>query len=197
MVEHELKLLDEERQQVRAAIKEQNLSEDEVVRMTSDQDSYSKLQAQLTTKLQEVKEKLHGLEVAITHRTEAVEEEISAYMTLLSKCGLHPSPPEPVENVNFAIDLNTAKSDPREMTDTDIRGTVKPALLKFKTSQMEEKMRAQTNILDLEEVLEKLQTQSEDIKDKIAANNEERNLTQEQIETMKEVRIHRLVLSTV
>ena len=173
---------------MRAAVKAQNLSEAEIARMNSEQESYSKANAVLNTRLQEAKEVLHALEVAITHRSDAVEEEIAGYTALLVKCGLHPSPPDPVAHINFSIDLNVAKSDPREMTDADIRGVIKPALMTFKSHKVREKMELKSEIIELEELLERLQSETEDVKERINTYKEERNLTLTQIETMKEVR---------
>jgi hypothetical protein len=50
--------------------------------MNNEHESYSKATAALSARLLEAKETLHGLEVALTHRTDAVEEDIAAYMAL-------------------------------------------------------------------------------------------------------------------
>lgn len=172
-------------------IQEQNLSEEDIRRITNEEDQLRKTVSQLSDKLTESRKALADLEVQVTRKSEEADELLTTYVMLLTECGLYPGPPpDPISDVNLEITLDTAKSDPHQMTNADVRGVIRPALLAFRSAKAQEGVELNAANDDLSQALEKLQNETEDILERIREHEEARAAIEQSIETAKTVRSH-------
>lgn len=183
----------EEQKALRQTIQKQNLTQEDIRRITNEEDQLRKTIAQLTEKLNEARKSLADLEVLVTRKTEEAEELLTTYDTLLTECDLWAPgrpPPEPISHVKLDITLDTAKADPQAMTNgADVRGVIRPALLAFRSAKAQEGVELSASSDDLAAALEKLQSETDDILDRIREHEDQRSQIEQSIETAKSVRL--------
>lgn len=188
----ELQRLLTEQKHLRRTIQEQNLSEEDIRRITNEEDQLRKTITQLSEKLNEARNSLASLEVQVARKTEEAEELIAKYEALLAECDLWTpgrAPPEPISHVRLEITLDTARADAQAMTNgTDLRGVVRPALLAYRSAKAQEGVELGASNDDLAAALEKLQSETDDILDRIREHEDQRNQIEQSVETAKTVR---------
>ena len=149
-------------------VKTQNLSPEEVMQMTTDHKALSQTLEDLKQKISEAHRTVMALEVNVTHRAEAAEEALDAYTNLLSSLGLFPPLPAPLENVDFALELNTAASSPHLLlSGADIRKVIKPSLSAVAESKRSERASLETERIKFENELDQLTLECENIDEEI------------------------------
>lgn len=181
-----------EQKQMRRVIHEQNLSEEDIRRITNEEDQLRKTVSQLTDKLAEARKALADLEVQMTRKSEEAEDLLIAYETLLSECGLFTGPgrppPEPISHVKLEIALDTAKADPQMMiSGSDVRGVIRPALLAYRSAKATDGVELASSNDDLASALEKLQSETDEILERIREHEDQRAQIELSIETAKTV----------
>jgi kinetochore protein NDC80 len=179
-------LLGEQKRQ-RRIIAEQNLTPEEIRRMTNDEDQLRKTISQLTDKLRDARKSLADLEVQVTLRSEEADDVLAAYEALLTQCHLHPPPPpDPVSHVTFEIVLDVAQSDPNKMVSGgDIRGMVRPAVMTYRSAKAQERVEYDAKVDDLGQALEKLQSETDDEMERLREHEDQRSAIEQSIETAK------------
>lgn len=196
----ELQRLLAEQKRMRRIIQEQNLSEEDIRRITNEEDQLRKTVTQLTEKLNEARKALADLEVQVTRKSEEADDLLTTYETLLTEFGLFTPgrpPPEPISHVNLEITLDTAKADAQAMTNgADVRGIIRPALLAYRSAKATEGVELSSSNDDLAAALEKLQSETEDILERIREHEDQRRQIEQSIEIAKTVCIFRTVLDS-
>ncbi|KIM48850.1 hypothetical protein M413DRAFT_438025 [Hebeloma cylindrosporum] len=110
-------------------VKSQNLSPEEVIRMNTDRETLTRNLEDLKQKIAETHKAVLSLEINVTNRAAAVEEALDTYTNLLSGLGLYPTPPEPWQDIDLSLELNTASSNPQQLLfGLDIRKVIRPTL---------------------------------------------------------------------
>ncbi|KAH9483757.1 putative kinetochore protein NDC80 [Psilocybe cubensis] len=110
-------------------VKAQNLTPEEVIKMNTDREMLTRNLEDLKQKIAETHKTVMSLEVKVTNRAAAVEEALDAYTNLLSSLGLFPNPPEPWQDVDLTLELNSASSNPQQLlVGLDIRKVIRPTL---------------------------------------------------------------------
>lgn len=184
----EVKRLQEEQRATRRIIEQQNLSVEDIRRITAEEDQLRKTVSALTDRLNDSRKLLAEAEVQVTRRSEDADEAISTYETLLVQCGLQPPPlPAPIENAQLDITLDTAQSDPQKMCTADIRGSVLPAIMAYRSAKAQEKVELSSKLDDLKQELEKLQGEMDDTLDRIRDHEEQKAAIEQSVETAKTV----------
>lgn len=193
-IANELQDLLAEQKRMRKIIHEQNLSEEDIRRITNEEDQLRKTVTQLTEKLNEARKALADLEVQVTRKSEEAEDLLFNYETLLTECGLFVPgrpPPEPISHVKLEITLDTAKADPQTMINgADVRGVIRPALLAYRSAKAAEGVDVGSSNDDLAAAIEKLQSETDEILERIREHEDQRSQIEQSIETAKTVRTH-------
>ncbi|PPQ89088.1 hypothetical protein CVT25_006460 [Psilocybe cyanescens] len=110
-------------------VKTQNLTPEEVIKMNTDREMLTRNLEDLKQKIAETHKTVMTLEVKVTNRAAAVEEALDTYTNMLSTLGLFPTPPEPWQDVDLTLELNSASSNPQQLlVGLDIRKTIRPTL---------------------------------------------------------------------
>ena len=115
--------------------------------------------------------------------------------------------PKSIQDVEFRIELNMARGDPSSSLPSeamlvpaaspasaiaptvDLRKLIKPALGEYRKAKTEEMQRITGEIIELEHEIEEVEGKVEDLRERIGSCEEERALTNAQIDSMKEVSI--------
>lgn len=110
-------------------VKSQNLTPEEVNKMTTDRETLTRNLEDLKQKIAETHKTVMSLEVKVTNRAAAVEEALDTYTNMLSALELFPNPPEPWQDVDLTLELNSASSNPQQLlVGLDIKKVIKPTL---------------------------------------------------------------------
>ncbi|KAF9562162.1 hypothetical protein CPC08DRAFT_817276 [Agrocybe pediades] len=129
-------------------VKTQNLTPEEVIKMNTDRETLTRSLEDLKQKIAETHKVVMSLEVKVTNRAAAVEEALDMYTNALSSLGLYPNPPEPWQDVDLTLELNSAASTPQQLlVGLDIRKMIKPTL-----SNVAEAKRVERATLEAESV---------------------------------------------
>ncbi len=114
--------------------------------------------------------------------------------------------PKSIQDVEFRIELNMARGDPSSSLPSeailvpgaspataiaptvDLRKRIKPALAEYRKAKTEETQRITGEIIELDHEIEEVEGKIEDLRERIRSCEEERALTNAQIDRMKEVR---------
>lgn len=150
-----------EREKVTKIVEEQNLSEVDVHRLTSDRHT---LDSKLKTARMEREEKskrTYELEVKRSQAFSTIERLVEEYEAKATKLGLIPHPPQGYEHIDFRQELNGAASIPSAMV-PDCITQIKPAISRLKQDAIGARREEEDKVLSVEEELL-------DLRDKIAS----------------------------
>lgn len=149
-------------------VKTQNLSAEEVVRMTTDHEILSRNLEDLRQKVSESHKIVLNLEVSVTNRAEAAEDVLESYTNLISSLGLFPPLLPPFEGINLILELNTASSDPQQLlTGADIRRIIKPTLSRIAESTLSQRATVENERDRIDDEFDRLTLECENIEEEI------------------------------
>ena len=150
-------------------VKAQNLSPEEVIRMNADREALTRNLEDLKEKLEETRKTVMTLEVNVTNRAAAAEEALDTYTSMLSSLELFPPLPEPWQDVDLTLELNSASSDPQQLlTGSDIRKVVKPTLSGIAEMKRMERATVESELIKIEDEHDQLMTECENLDCEIA-----------------------------
>ena len=150
-------------------VKAQNLSPEEVIRMNTDREALSRNLEDLKQKLEESRKTVMTLEVNVTNRAAAAEEALDIYTNMLSSLELFPPLPEPWQDVDLTLELNSASSDPQQLlTGSDIRKIIKPTLSGIAEMKRMERAAVESELIKIENEHDQLTTECENLDCEIA-----------------------------
>ncbi|GJJ12204.1 hypothetical protein Clacol_006445 [Clathrus columnatus] len=181
-----LQKLKEEFQQLSLTVKEQNLSPQEVTRMNTEHDSLHRTLGELRRKVAETQQGYHNLEVALANRTADMERAVDEYMGYLWRLELHPQPPFPFDKMNFDINFDPSKDDPRQLIiGEDLKGTIAPALTQLAYTKRKQRSEAEDEIIQIDFTTEKILVEYENLEETINNIEIRTNVLMEQADALR------------
>ncbi|EIN07775.1 hypothetical protein PUNSTDRAFT_70409 [Punctularia strigosozonata HHB-11173 SS5] len=160
--------LEAEKLRLEDIVREQNMSEEEVMRMKSEHDMLTRNLLDLKQKFQEAHKSVMSLEVKLTNRAAAAEEALMKYTKLLESLGLFPPLPPPMEHVDLTLELNTASAHPSGLlVGADIRRTIKPALAQIAEAKRTELAQLESAKDKVEHILDELLQECENVESEV------------------------------
>ncbi|EMD38609.1 hypothetical protein CERSUDRAFT_135519 [Gelatoporia subvermispora B] len=168
-------------------VTEQNLSPEEVVRMNTDHETLSRDLENLKQKIAETNQIVVKLEVSLTRKVSDAEEALDQYTNLLSKLGLFPPLPPPLEGVDLTLDLNSAASNPQNLlAGADIRRIVKPTLSRVVEMKRTERANVESERIKVDDELDQLNHECENIEEEVLEVANKANGINDQAEELRE-----------
>ena len=157
-----------ERKKLAQIVQDQNLSEVDIHRLTSDRQD---LDAKLRTARLEKEEKsrrAYDLEIKRTQAYNTIEKLIDDYEAKATRLGLIPNPPGGYEHIDFRQELHGAASTAAGMV-PDCTSQIKPALMRLRQDTVSARHDEEERVIGLEEELAELE---ERIAAKVAESQE-------------------------
>ncbi len=153
-----------EQERLSDIVKTQNLSPEEVSRMTTEHETLSRNLEDLRQKIAETHRAVLNLEVNVTNRAAATEEALDAYVNLLSSLELLPPLPPPFEGVDLMLELNTAASNPTQLLKgAEIRKVIRPTLNSVAESKRSERASVESERIKVDNELDQLMAECENL----------------------------------
>ena len=150
-------------------VKAQNLSPEEVIRMNTDRETLTRNLEDLKQKLEETRKTVMTLEVNVTNRAAAAEETLDIYTNMLSSLELFPPLPEPWQDVELTLELNSASSNPQQLlTGSDIKKVIKPTLSSIAEVKRMKRAAVESELIKIENEHDQLMTECENLDCEIA-----------------------------
>ncbi len=116
--------------------------------MNTDRETLQRNLEDLRQKIDESKKVVHTLEVTVANRITTVEEALDSYTGMLTTLGLYPTPPEPWQDADLSLELNSGFANPQQLlSGSDIRKVIRPTL-----SSVAEHKRQERAVVDNESV---------------------------------------------
>lgn len=116
--------------------------------MNTDRETLQRNLEDLRQKIEESKKVVLNLEVTVANRITTVEEALDLYTGMLTTLGLYPTPPEPWQDVDLSLELNSGSANPQQLlSGSDIRKVIRPTL-----SSVAEHKRQERAVVDNESV---------------------------------------------
>lgn len=138
-------------------IRDQNLSQEEAIKMTTDRESLQRNLADLRQKIDETKKVVLNLEVTLANRVTTVEEALDTYTGMLTTLGLYPTPPEPWQDIDLTLELNSASSNPQQLlVGADVRKIIRPTLSSVAESKRQERAMVESESVKVNNELDQL-----------------------------------------
>ncbi|KAG8900326.1 kinetochore-associated Ndc80 complex subunit ndc80 [Tulasnella sp. 403] len=143
-------------EKILSRIASQGLTAEEVQQMGVERDKLERARKDLMPKVAESVRVNGELEIAVAKRADSIDQVVGRYTTLIYNTGLTPNPPEPFQDINFKLELNTAVSDPSEMLQGDMRNVIHPALQEIGEAKRKERAAVENERAKAEDELEVL-----------------------------------------
>lgn len=144
----------------------------------------------LKGKIAESTKSINKLEVSLGKKTADAEEAIDMYSNLLATLGLFPPLPPPLENVNLALRMNSAASDPRQLlTGPDTAEVVKPSLALIADQKRQQRAEVENDRIAVDNDLDQLVTACENTEEEVLDVLKKANALNDQAEELREVGI--------
>lgn len=180
-----------ERSKLNEIVKVQNLSPEEVTRMTTEHESLSRNLEDLRAKVAETNKTIMSLEVALTNRVGVAEEVVDTYNNLLATPGL--IPPQEAD-VDLIIELNMATSDLQQMVrGPDTRKVIKPTLNKWAEIYRMETDAVKHERIAVEDDHDHIVNACDDLAQEIDAEESKVQALVEQADELRDVRFENLL----
>ncbi|KAI0742721.1 HEC/Ndc80p family-domain-containing protein [Daedaleopsis nitida] len=176
-----------ENHQLADVVKEQNLSEEEVLRMKTEHENLSRELESLKHKIDETSKIVVRLEVSLTRKVDDAQEALDQYTALLTTLELFPPLPAPLEDIDLTIQLNSAASNPQGLlTGADIRKVVKPALNRIAEMKMTARADVESERIRVEDELDQLTLNCETIEGEVLEVKNKTNALNDQADELRE-----------
>ena len=179
-------------------IKDQNLTPDEVIKMNTDRETLNRSLEDLRQKIDETKKVVLALEVNVANRVTAVEEALDMYTGMLTTLGLYPTPPEPWQDVDLTLELNSASSNPQQLlAGSDIRKVIRPALSSVAEAKRLERAASENESVKVNNELDQLTTECKNLDYDIGEVEKQATRLNEQADDLRDVRLslHHIVIT--
>ncbi|CCM02890.1 uncharacterized protein FIBRA_05004 [Fibroporia radiculosa] len=182
-----LEKLQAEESRLAEVVKEQNLSPEEVIRMNTEHETLTRDLETLKHKITETNQLVVKLEVSLTRKVSDTEDALDAYSNLLSSLGLFPPLPPPLEDVDLALDLNSAASNPQLLlTGADIRRVVKPTLSRVAEMRRTERADVESERIKVDNDLDQLTLECENMDEEALEISNKVNGLSDQADELRE-----------
>ncbi|KDQ12301.1 hypothetical protein BOTBODRAFT_113186 [Botryobasidium botryosum FD-172 SS1] len=185
-LESQIEKFKAERARLIGVVEKQELTPEEVSRMSSERDQLRRTLEDLRTRVAESKRATWDREVASTKRGDTVEQAVNEYMALAYKTGMYPHPPEPFSDVDFSLELHLAASNPHEMLTADVKGTIRPALLKVAEGIRIERANVNDEKIRIEHDLDRLTNECDNTREELQSRDVQLDVLLRQAEDIKD-----------
>ncbi|KAF8136293.1 HEC/Ndc80p family-domain-containing protein [Boletus edulis] len=149
-------------------VKVQNLTPEEVIRMTTDHETLARNLEDLKHRLAEAQKTVMSLEVVMTNRGAAAEEALDLYTNLLSSLGLFPPIPPPFQDIDLTLQLNIATSNPQQvLIGSDVRKVIKPTLNTVAETKRTERANVESERIKVDNELDQLTLECENVDEEV------------------------------
>lgn len=146
-----------ERKRLAQVVQDQNLTEVDIHRLTTDrQELDAKLRAAREEK-EEKSRKAYNLEIEQSKRYTALEKLVNDYDAQATKLGLIPNPPSEYSHIDFRQEINGAAVNPAAMV-PDCTSQIKPAIARLKADTIKARRQEEEELITLEEELRELRS---------------------------------------
>lgn len=171
-------------------VKTQNLTPEEVIKMNTDRETLTRNLEDLKQKIAETHKTVMSLEVKVTNRAAAVEEALDTYTNALSSLGLYPNPPEPWQDVDLTLELNSASSNPQQLLiGLDIRKSIKPTLSSIAEAKRVERATLEAESVKVNNELDQYTTECKNVDYELCELEKKATSLNEQADDLRDVRL--------
>ncbi|PPQ64676.1 hypothetical protein CVT26_002766 [Gymnopilus dilepis] len=168
-------------------VKVQNLSPEEVIKMNTDREMLTRNLEDLKQKLAETQKTVHNLEIKVTNRAAAVEEALDTYTNMLSSLELFPTPPEPWQDVDLTLELNSASANPQQLLlGLDIRETIKPTLSSVAEAKRAERADVENESVRVTDQIDQVTTESKNLEFELVELEKKATALNEQADDLRD-----------
>lgn len=154
-----------EREKLSKIVEEQNLSEVEIHRLTSDRQTLDANLKRARSEREEKSRRTYDLEIKRSQAYSLIERLVEEYENKATKLGLIPNPPQGYDHIDFYQELHGGAVSPAAMV-PDCTTTIKPAVNRLKQETVTARRDEADKVLAIEEELN-------DLKDKTRSLFEE------------------------
>lgn len=149
--------------------------------MNTDRETLQRNLEDLKQKIDESKKVVLNLEVTLANRVTAVEEALDLYTGMLTTRGLYPTPPEPWQDIDLTLELNSASSNLQHLLiGADIRKAIRPTLSSVAENRRQERAGIETESVKVNNELDQMTIEcksrdydTSEIEKKVAQLNEQ------------------------
>jgi kinetochore protein NDC80 len=171
-----------------ATIRDQNLSQEEVIKMNTDRETLQRNLEDLRQKIDESKKVVLNLEVTVANRITTVEEALDLYTGMLTTLGLYPTPPEPWQDVDLSLELNSGSANPQQLlSGSDIRKLIRPTLSSVAEHKRQERAVVDNESVKVNNELDQLTTECINLGFEISEIEEKVTQLNEQADDLRDV----------
>lgn len=184
----ELDRLQIEQNRLEEAVKAQNLSPEEVLRMNTEHETLTRDLEHYKHKISESSKLIHRLEVAVGKKTSDTEEIIDQYNSMLATLGLFPPLPPPLEDINLGLTMNTGAADPSQLViGPPLKEVVKPTLSRITELKKTEGAEMERDKIRLDDELDKIAVVCENKEQDVVEILKKANTINEQADDLRDV----------
>jgi kinetochore protein NDC80 len=189
-----LEQLKTEQEKLADVVKVQNLTTEEVIRMTTDHEMLQRSLEDMKQKISESHKTVMSLEVNVTNRGAAAEEAVDAYNNLLSMLNLFPPLPVPWQDVDLTVELNTASATPSGLlVGADVRKVIRPTLSSYAESKRAQRAEIESERIKVDDELDQLGLNCENVEEEIVELEKKVSMLNDQADDLRDVRIRHVV----
>ncbi|TFK26419.1 hypothetical protein FA15DRAFT_654414 [Coprinopsis marcescibilis] len=177
----------QELERLQEIVTTQNLSPEEVHKMNTDHEMLSRGLQELKQKIADTHKTIMTLEVSVTNRVAAAEEAIDVYTNLLSSLDLFPPLPEPWQDIDLTLELNSAVSNPQQLlVGSDVRKVLKPTLSAFAESKRGERSSVENERIKRDDDLDQVTLECENIDEELSELFKKVSVLSEQADDLRD-----------
>lgn len=156
--------------------------------MNSDHEQLSKNLDEFRQRIADTHSHLMQLEISVAKKTSTTEDTLLRYTDLLVSLELDPTLPPPRQNINLALELNSAASTPQDLLQgADIRKTVKPTLSAIAEGKRVERSNLENERIKFEDELDQVIQDCENFEQEIMELEKKVMNVNDQAEDLRDV----------
>lgn len=156
--------------------------------MNTDRETLQRNLEDLRQKIDESKKAVLNLEVSVANRVTAVEEALDTYTAMLTTLGLYPTPPEPWQDIDLTLELNSASSNPSQLlAGSDIRKIIRPTLSSVAENKRQERASVENESVKVNNELDQLTTECKNFDYEIGELDKKVTQLNEQADDLRDV----------
>lgn len=169
-------------------VKTQNLTPEEVIRMNTDRETLTRNLEDLKQKIAETHKIVMSLEVKVANRAAAVEEALDTYTNMLSTLELFPNPPEPWQDIDLTLELNSASANPQQLLiGPDIKKVIKPTLSRVAEAKRSERAAMENESVKVHNEVDQFTTECKNLSYELEEQEKQQSSIHEQAEELRDV----------
>ncbi len=187
-LEELLETLKSELNKLGETVKTQNLTPEEVIRMNTDRETLTRNLEDLKQKIAETHKIVMSLEVKVSNRAAAVEEALDTYTNMLSTLELFPNPPEPWQDIDLTLELNSASANPQQLLiGPDIKKVIKLTLSSVAEAKRRERAAVENESVKVHNAVDQFTTECKNLSYELEEQEKQQISINEQADELRDV----------